>query len=75
MVGGETKQKGFSIENLWNYQSAIAVGIQCDKLFVLDIDGKTAHEKLIELGLGGGANTWTVEEQKKGLFQKNIPTN
>ena len=66
------EQKKFTVDELWNYQSAIAVGIRCDKLFVLDVDGKTAHEKLIDLGLAGGADTWEVNRLGTNDYFKRI---
>ena len=66
------EQKGFSVNELWNYQSAIAVGIRCDNLFVLDIDGETANSKVIDLGLGGGADTWTIRRNSDPHYYKRI---
>ena len=39
------EQKGLTIQELWNYRSAIAIGLRLDNLFVLDFDCESAVKK------------------------------
>ena len=43
------EQTGFTVDQLWNYRSAISVGVRCDNLFVEDIDGDSASKGLNRL--------------------------
>ena len=62
--------KGFTVDQLWNYRSAIAVGVRCDNLFVEDIDGDSASKGLNRL-LGWGEPTWTIRRTGcEGYFKR-----
>ena len=53
------EQKGFTVDQLWNYPTAIAVGIRCDNIFSIDIDGETASKGAKTFGFLSEP-TWTV---------------
>ena len=72
LLSGWTRHEGFTTKELWSHPHAIAIGVRCDSLFCLDIDGATASDKAGELSLAEGEPTWEVRRDTNSNYWKRI---
>ena len=72
LLSGWNKHEGFTTKELWSHPAAISVGVRCDRLFCMDVDGASKETESKVDGLLDGEPTWEVRRDTNENYWKRI---